>query len=341
MNLAQVVVQAGYLQPLGLGCDHAPTGQVVQRSAPQHGLFAAGVHGNVAADAGGLGRGRVNRKHMASALGGISHPLGHHAGLSPDRGHRLRQPGQGQELDLAHGFELFGVDDHAFPGQRDGAAGVAGATAARDDGQTQLDAALDQAGHLKLAVRREHHKRVLHAPVGGVGHVRDAAEAIKFDVVARRQAGQHPLGLATQRRHLNEGSVKRLYCSTGPSQKLADHGIPLGLDLGGTAFLHFGKAMVQGLHQQTPAPGVVQQIVLQVGVALHHPDVAQHLVQHAGRAASAALATQLKQMLPGPAAQQTDHDLPVREGCVVVGDFPNAHVRLRQTTEGGPQVLHR
>ncbi len=73
--------------------DHAPGHQVVQRRAPQHGLLAAGVHGDVAADAGGLGRGRVDREHEAGALGRVGHALRDHAGLGPDRRHRLR-PGR-------------------------------------------------------------------------------------------------------------------------------------------------------------------------------------------------------------------------------------------------------
>ena len=41
--------------------------------------------------------------------------------------------------------------------------------------------------------------------------------------------------------------------------------------------------MLQGF-DQLPAPfRVVQQILLQVGVALHHPDVAEHFVEHARR----------------------------------------------------------
>jgi hypothetical protein len=86
-------------------------------------------------------------------------------------------------LDLGHGLELLGVDHRALPRERDRAAGVAGAAAARDDGQAQLDAALHQAGHLGLGVGREHHERVLDAPVGGVGHVRHARQAVELDVV--------------------------------------------------------------------------------------------------------------------------------------------------------------
>ena len=67
--------------------------------------------------------------------------------------------------------------------QRNRAAGVAGAAAARDDGQAELDAALDQAGHLVLGVRRQHDERILDAPVGRVGHVRDARQAVELDVV--------------------------------------------------------------------------------------------------------------------------------------------------------------
>ena len=55
VNLAQVVVQANHLQPLRVRRDHAPGGQIVQRRAPEHSFFAAGVHGDVAANAGGFG----------------------------------------------------------------------------------------------------------------------------------------------------------------------------------------------------------------------------------------------------------------------------------------------
>ena len=35
-----------------------------------------------------------------------------------------------------------------------------------------------------------------------------------------------------------------------------------------------------GIDQQFAAPRVVEQVILQIGVALHHPNVAQHLVKH-------------------------------------------------------------
>jgi hypothetical protein len=53
------------------------------------------------------------------------------------------------------------------------------------------------------------------------------------------------------------------------------------------------QAVVQRVDQQAARRlGLVQQVVFEVGVALHHPDVAQHLVQHARRAAGAALLAQ-------------------------------------------------
>ena len=76
---------------------------------------------------------------------------------------------------------------------------------------------------------------------------------------------------------------------------------------------------------------VVQQVVLQVGIALHHPDVAQHLVQHARRAAGAALLAQAVEHLPGARAEQADHDLAVGERGVVVGDLAQARRASRPT----------
>jgi hypothetical protein len=94
VDLAQVVVQARHLQPLGVGRDHAPAGQVVQRGAPQHGLLAAGVHGDVAAHAAGFGRGGVDGEDVAGALGGVGHALRDDAGFGVDGGHGFGHAGQ-------------------------------------------------------------------------------------------------------------------------------------------------------------------------------------------------------------------------------------------------------
>ena len=150
VDLAQVVADANHFKPLGIGSHHPPADQIVQGRAPQHGLFAACIHGDVAADARRFGGGRVDRKDQSGGFSGIGHPLGHNARLGMHCGDLHIQAGQAHHLHRPQGFEFFSVDDRAVPGQRNRAAGISGTTAARDDGQSQLDASLDQGGHFGL-----------------------------------------------------------------------------------------------------------------------------------------------------------------------------------------------
>lgn len=76
--------------------------------------------------------------------------------------------------------------------------------------------------------------------------------------------------------------------------------------------------------QRPKSAAAGEQVVLEVGIAAHRPDVPQHLVEHARRASGAALAAQLRQQVPGLGAQDTDDDLPVGERSVVVGDLPKS-----------------
>jgi hypothetical protein len=87
------------------------------------------------------------------------------------------------------------------------------------------------------------------------------------------------------------------------------------------ALLDLGETVMQGADERVAALRVLQQVVLEIGIARHHPDVAQHLVQHAGGAAGAALGAQLEQRLPGVVAEQPDDDFAVGERRVVVGDL--------------------
>jgi len=324
VDLAPVVVQARDLEPLRVGRDHAPTGQVVQRRAPEHGLLAAGVHGDVAADATGLGRSRVDGEDVAGLLGHIGHALGHDAGLAGDGGHGFGHARQGEQFHLAQGFELFGVDDRALPRQRHRAAVVAGAAATRDDGQPELDAALHQPGHLGLVVWREHDEGVFHAPVGGVGDMRDARQAVELQVVARGTPAEHAAGRLAQVPHGTE--LRREGFHRGPrgGQQFTHQRVALHVGGRVAAPGHLVQAVVQRLDEQGAALGVVEQVVFEVGIALHHPDVAQHLVEHARAAAGAALLAQPVQNLPTARAQQADHDLAVAERGVVVGDLAQA-----------------
>ena len=63
------------------------------------------------------------------------------------------------------------------------------------------------------------------------------------------------------------------------------------------------QSVIQRIDQRLAARWVIEQIVLQVGVALHHPDVAQYLVQHACRTPGLAQAAQLCDQVPGRIAQ--------------------------------------
>jgi hypothetical protein len=89
--------------------------------------------------------------------------------------------------------------------------------------------------------------------------------------------------------------------------------------------LHFVQAMMQGLDQQPPAARILDEVVLQVRITLHDPDVAQHFVQHARRTSGAALAAQLVQDAPGRRAEQTQDDLAIGERRVVVWNLAQAH----------------
>jgi hypothetical protein len=118
-------------------------------------------------------------------------------------------------------------------------------------------------------------------------------------------------------------------------QQLADDAIALGIDRRRAALLDFVQAVMQRVDQQLAPPRVVEQVVLQVRVALHHPDVAQHLVQHARRAAGAAFLPQPVQDLPGPGAEQADDDLAVGERGVVVRDLAQARRGVGQLGGAG------
>ena len=311
MDLAHVVVHAHHIQPFGVGRDHAPAGQVVKRRAPQHRFFAARVHRDVAANARGFGRGRIDREHKTTALGRIGHALGHHTGFRVNGGDRVRNTGQGDHLYLGHGFELFGVDDRTLPGQRDGAARVTRAAATRHNRQAQVNTALDQPSHLGFGVRGQHHKGVFHAPVGGVGHVAHTRQAIELDVVFGRQAAQGLLHLAAQLGHAGEALAELGHGLAGHGQQLAHQGIAGGVNARSAALLHLAQAVLQRLDQQFAACRVVEQVILQIRIALNHPNIAQNLVKHAGRAARAALTAQIVEQVPCRLAQQPQHDFTV------------------------------
>ncbi len=88
-----------------------------------------------------------------------------------------------------------------------------------------------------------------------------------------------------------------------------------------TALLDFPQTVAKCLDQGDTTLAVGQQIVLEVRIALHHPDVPQHLVQHSCRTAGDTLGAQLVKQCPLFLAEQSYDDLTVGKRGVVVGDF--------------------
>ena len=90
--------------------------------------------------------------------------------------------------------------------------------------------------------------------------------------------------------------------------------------------------------QELPALRVVEEVVLQIGIALDDPDVAQHLEEHPRRPAGPALAAQLLQQLPHRRAEQADHDLAIGERRVVVRNLAQSR-RLRGRIGGRDKTI--
>jgi hypothetical protein len=112
------------------------------------------------------------------------------------------------------------------------------------------------------------------------------------------------------------------------------HTVRTGQQLGHAAIAHliagiaalvdFAHPVTQCVDQGCAALAIVEQIVFQIGIAAHCPDVAQHLVEHARRATGAALTAQFAKGGPGLLAEQPDDDFTVRKRGVVVRDLAQA-----------------
>ena len=98
VDLAEVVPDARDFEPVAVRADHAPPREVVERGAPQHGFLAARIHGDVAADAGGVGRGRVDREHEPGAVRRFLDAARDDARLGEQRRHLARHAGQRARL---------------------------------------------------------------------------------------------------------------------------------------------------------------------------------------------------------------------------------------------------
>ncbi len=205
--------------------------------------------------------------------------------------------------------------------------------------ETQFDAAADQRGHLLLAVGRQHDERVFDAPVGGVGDVRHARQRVELDVLAVGVARQHAARALAQIPHLREVAGEAAHRLLRHGQQFAHRGVTHRIVVRRAALLDLGQPVRQRVDQCAPALGVVEQVVFEVGVALHDPDVAQHLVQHACRAAGAAFGAQAATTRPTRARRagesrsrdrrRTCSCRGSRAGAARLGQRPGARLRRK------------
>ncbi len=188
--------------------------------------------------------------------------------------------------------------------------------------------ALDQTPHLVLDVGVEHDERILDAPVGRVGDVRDAREAVEGDVVLRRVARQHAQRALAQLARLGEPGGEALDRFARGLRAAARPSVAIGVRAGGDRLLppllDLREPMAHRVDEQRLPLRIVEQVILQVGIALDDPDVAEHLEQHARRAARASLPAEFVEQLPHRRAEQPDDDLAIRERRVVVRDLAQA-----------------
>ena len=94
MNLAEVVIQSRDFKPVTVRIHHAPAGEIVERSTPQHSFLAASVHGDIAANAGGVCRGWIDGKHITGFFCRVGYTSGDHAGAGKNRSAFARRTGQ-------------------------------------------------------------------------------------------------------------------------------------------------------------------------------------------------------------------------------------------------------
>ncbi len=148
--------------------------------------------------------------------------------------------------------------------------------------------------------------------------MRDAGEAAEVDIVLARDLAEraaHPAAQGMAFAKAVGEAVDRV--ARGLEQACR---IPVFVE---TA-LELLQAVVERLDQGIPAVDVVDQVVLQIRVALDHPHIAQHLEQHACRTPGAARAAQVLDQAPVVFAEIANDDLPVGERRVVVGDLADA-----------------
>ena len=279
----------------------------------------------------------------AGALGRLGHALRDDAGLGADRRHRRRRRRAARSISTALIASSFSVLMTALDQrERHRAAGVAGAAAARNDRQAELDAAGAPAPPSPASVSGSSTTNG-YSTRQSVASVtcETRAQAVEADVVLRGDACR--AARSVRLRSCRDGvELRRRTPSTAAraaSSRLADHRASRRArrraGVRAASRSRRSRWCSASISRRAPAR-VVEQVVLQVRVALHDPDVAQHLVEHARRAPGAALVAQRLERVPGRAPEQPDDDLAIGERRVVVGNLAQARrgaaARLRRAS---------
>ena len=111
--------------------------------------------------------------------------------------------------------------------------------------------------------------------------MRDTRKTVKFDVIAGGELAQYFVDLASQAGSLLKTLFKALDRTVGTLEQAGYFFIALDI-IGYAAFMDLAQTVLQRLNQKLATFRVVQQIILKVWIATYDPDVAQHLIQHAG-----------------------------------------------------------
>ena len=104
-------------------------------------------------------------------------------------------------------------------------------------------------------------------------------------------------------------------------EQSTDLGIACGIRAELAPLFDLAQTMPERTDQKLAAGGVVEEIILQIRIALDDPDIAQHFEQHPRRTPRAPLGAKLAEQVPYFRPEQADDDLAVRERRVVVRDL--------------------
>src|SRR5207245_6756979 len=184
--------------------------------------------------------------------------LGYHPPTPVDRRGRLGAAAKHDALDRGQALELFRIDYRRAPVERHRTAGVARTAAARNDGKPELDAAAHQSRHLRFGIRMQDDEWVLDAPVGRVGDVTDAGEAVEGDVVRLRMAREHSQRALAQIPRFPESGCETIDRRVRGGEQSADLGIACGTRAELPPLFDLAQTMPERADQKLAAGGVVE-----------------------------------------------------------------------------------